>query len=507
MPLAALLAKHQEFIIDEWVRRLHGSVSGRYSERPLEELFVTVSKANAGSHAVLVHNDYSLIDRHIEWITRLRLDGGFSLSEVQNAYELYRTILVPILLKELSGDELLRTISKLNECLFYTITRFSNYFQSLHEEQIQMHARGLQREVEKRTRELAESESKYRVLVEEINDGYFVNQNGRIVFANKAFCDLHGYTIEEMMGKPYTDIVAEKSMTGVRKLYERRVASDDSKDQYVYLRLHKNGSTLPTENKVKGIAYQGAYAVAGICRDITERMKAEKCMREAERFAHIGKLTTSLAHEIRNPLCSVKLNSQVLIKNTPFRGNDKRRMEIIVHEISRLERILDDMLDFAKPLELKLQPGSIKKTIDGCLHTMDARIKEKAIQVRRRYSNHRLGPLLFDGERMEQALINGLINSIDAVEKGGTIGIATKVIPDKERSLMVEISDNGVGIGPEDMPYVFDPFYSSKRKGTGLGLVNVKKIVEAHGGRVEVAARRPKGTVLRLVFPLKEGSR
>jgi len=506
MPLASILAKHQDFIVSEWVRCLHESVSGRYSERPLDELYVTVSKANAGSHAVLVNNDYSLIDSHIEWITRLRLDGGFSLSEVQNAYELYRTILVPILIKELSGEELVTTLNKLNECLFYTITRFSKYFQSLHEGEIRAHARNLEREVEERTRELAESESKYRLLVEGINDGYFVNQNGRIVFANQAFCDLHGYTIEEMMEKAYTDIVAEKSVAGVRRLYERRASGEDSKDQYIYLRLHKNGQALPTENKVKRIFYQGAYAIAGICRDITERMKTEKRVREAERFAHIGKLTTSLAHEIRNPLCSVKLNSQILLKNTGFKGYDKRRMEIVVHEISRLERILDGMLDFAKPLELRLQPGSIKETIDSCVRSMEARIREKEIRVRRRYSNHRLGPLLFDGERIEQALINVLINSIDAVDKGGTIRIATRVLAENGRSLMVEISDDGGGIASEDLPYVFDPFFSSKKKGTGLGLVNVKKIVEAHGGRAEAASRKPRGTVLRLIFPLKEGS-
>ncbi|HUJ68916.1 MAG TPA: RsbRD N-terminal domain-containing protein, partial [Syntrophorhabdales bacterium] len=120
MALASILREHEDAIVKEWIRRLHESTSQRYGDRPLEELHATVSMANAGSHAVLVNNDYSLINRHIEWITRLRLEGGFSLSEVQSAYELYRTILVPILLKELSGNELLATMNKLNECLFYT---------------------------------------------------------------------------------------------------------------------------------------------------------------------------------------------------------------------------------------------------------------------------------------------------------------------------------------------------------------------------------------------------
>ncbi len=137
---------------------------------------------------------------------------------------------------------------------------------------------------------------------------------------------------------------------------------------------------------------------------------------------------------------------------------------------------------------------------------MDERLREKEIRVRRRYSNHRLSHLLFDGERMEQALINVLINSIDAVGKGGMIEIKTEILGGKSRSLIVEISDDGKGIAPEDLPYVFDPFFSSKKKGTGLGLATVKKIIEAHGGRVDAGPREPKGTHLRLIFPAKEGS-
>jgi PAS domain S-box-containing protein len=502
MPLASILRKHQPDIISEWIRRLHESVAARYRQRPFDELFVTVSRANQANYAVLVDEDYSLINAHIEWITRLRLEGGFSLSEVQHAYELYRTTLTPILLKELRGDELVNTMERLNECLFYTITRFSNYFQSLHEEQIRTHAENLERDVAERTRELAESESKYRVLAEEISDGYFVNQKGRIVFANQAFCDLHGYTPQEMAGMPYTETIAPRSLTAVRRLYEKRMAGEDSRDLYTYLRRHRNGKAIPTENKVKRILYQGDYAVAGICRDITERMKIEKRIREAERFAYIGKLTTSLAHEIRNPLCSVKMNSQILLKNTGFKGNDKRRMEIVVNEISRLERILDEMLDFAKPLNLRMQRGSIAKVIDSCLETMEVRIGEKGVGIKRAYSNHRLRSLVFDEEKMEQAIINVLINSIDALGPGGTIEIATKVLGEKEKSLRLEITDDGPGISAEDLLYVLDPFFSGKKKGTGLGLANVKKIMEAHGGRVDVASKEPAGTMLRLTLPV-----
>ncbi|MBA4416439.1 MAG: hypothetical protein C0392_00800 [Syntrophus sp. (in: bacteria)] len=503
MGLEDILTTYRDEIIEGWIRLLHSAVSERYAERPLDELLFTVSRANDANFAVLVHNDYSRIDDHIEWITKIRLEGGFSLSEIQNAYEIYRTTLVPMLVKELDGTELFRSLERTNECLLYTIKKFSNYYQSLHDKEIRDHTENLEREVEKRTRELAESESKYRVLVEEINDGYFVNQKGVIVFANQAFCDLHGYTPQEVIGKPYTDIVAFKSLSIVQKLYEKRMSGEDTKDLYVYLRRHKNGNVLPTENKVKRILYQGKYAVAGICRDITERMETERRIRESERLAHIGKLTTSLAHEIRNPLSSVKMNSQIILKNTALDDNDTRRMEIVVLEISRLERILDEMLDFARPVRLNLVPVSINMIMDTCLEIMDARIRDKDLSVNRRYAK-RLPTVLADQEKIEQALINILLNAIEALPERGRIEVATKQLRTDNRALQITITDDGPGINTEDLPYIFDPFYSNKKRGTGLGLSNVKKIVEAHGGTGYVAPRKPHGTRVTLTIPLKE---
>jgi PAS domain S-box-containing protein len=503
MNFTEILKKHRKHIVDEWVHRLHTEVSDRYAVRPLGELFSTVSKANDGNYALLIHNDFSKINEHIEWITNLRLKGGFSLSEVQNAYELYRTVLFPILPNELDEKDLRDALKRMNCTLFYTITKFSDFFQSLHEKHLRDYAQNLEGEVENRTKELAESESKYRVLVEEINDGYFVNQNGHIVFANQAYCDLHGYSPQEMFGKPYTDLIAPRSLPMVRRLYEKRVAGEDSKDLYVYLRRHKNGSALPTENKVKDILYQGEHAVAGICRDITERMVTERRIRESERLAHIGKLTTSLAHEIRNPLSSVKINSQIILKNTEFDGNDNRRMEIIVQEISRLERILDEMLDFARPVKLKLEPVSINGLMDSCLEIMDARMREKNIAVKKLYTK-KLPKILVDHEKIEQAVINVLLNAVEVLPEDGHIEVVTKRLRTDGGALQVEISDDGPGVSREDFPYIFDPFFSNKKKGTGLGLSNVKKIIEAHGGEGRVVLLKPHGTRVSLTIPFKE---
>ena len=504
MNLQSILKKYREQIIKEWIDHLHSGVSERYKKRPLDELLITVTAAYDASCSVLLKNDFSKIACHIEWITKSRLQGGFSLSEVQNAYELFRVFLLPVLAKELVGVQLSNAIDKLNRCLFYTVTRYSNYFQALHEKEIRDHAENLEREVENRTKELAESEAKYRLLIEEINDGYFVNQNGNIIFANKAFCEIHGYKTGEVIGRPYIDFIAAESKEEVKRLYEDRIANEgQAQDLYMYYRLHKNGTNLPTENKVKLIIYQGKSAVAGICRDITERMEMEKRMRESESLVHIGQLTTSLAHEIRNPLSSVKMNIQILLKNVAFNGNDKRRMEIMSTEISRLEKILAEMLDFAKPLRLYLEPTSINDVIDSCLDIMDVKMKEKDILVKKKYSK-RIPQVMLDRDKLEQAIINVLLNSVEALSSGGEIGILTRKETSNGSSIRVEITDNGPGITEEDLLYVFDPFFSNKKKGTGLGLSNAKKIIEAHGGKVSLTARQGQGIHFCLTIPTRE---
>jgi len=503
MDFQEILKNYRKRIVDEWIHRLHSEVSERYAVRPLDELVHTVSRANEGNYALLIHNDFSKINEHIQWITNLRLNGGFSLSEVQNAYELYRTVLLPILPDEMAEKDLQNALKRMNYTLFYTITKFSNYFQSLHEKHLRDYAQNLEGEVENRTKQLVESESKYRVLVEEINDGYFVNQNGRIVFANQAFCDLHGYSYEEMLGKRYDDLIASKSISIVRRLYEKRMAGEDTEDLYIYFRRHKNGGTLPTENKVKKIFYQGEYAVAGICRDITERIETEKRIRESERLAHIGQLTTSLAHEIRNPLSSIKMNSQIILKNIEFDGNNKRRMEIVVDEISRLERILGEMLDFARPVKLDLEPAAINSVIDDCLEIMDARMREKGVTLKKRYSRS-LPQIPVDYEKIEQAIFNVVLNAVEAFTEGGHIEITTRRLRGDGGGIRIEINDDGPGISAEDLPFVFDPFFSNKKKGTGLGLSNVKKIMEAHGGSGTVAIRKPHGTRVSLTIPFRE---
>lgn len=504
--LRETLERHRWRIIREWALRLHSEVSERYASRPIEELFSTCREATDANFAMLVEGDYSKIDAFIEKIAKMRLQAGFPLSDVQRAFELYRSVLLPILLEELEGGKLYEALKRLNDGLCYTICKFSDYFQSLHEQQIKEYASDLEREVEKRTRELVESENKYRLLVEEMNDGYFVVQGERIVFANRAFCDMHGYEPEEVLQKPYTGFIAPESLEEVKKAFKRLRQRTEGGSLVVYLRLHRDGRRLPTESKVKVINYQRERAVAGICRDITERVEMERRMRESERLAHLGRLAAMLAHEIRNPLSSIKINIQVLLNKLNLNGNDKRRMEIMAHELARLERILEEMLDLGRPVPLELRPASLNAVVEASIGVLEGKIQEKKLLVRK-HLQRRLPRVLLDPDRLEQALINVLLNSIEVLPEGGQIDVSTRLLrdgdPSGSLSVEVKVEDNGPGVPESDLPFIFDPFFSKKGKGTGLGLTTVKRIVEAHGGQVKAMLRRPTGLSVVMQMPVR----
>lgn len=507
MDFKVFLDRYHDAIIREWKRRLRSDVSPRYSNRPAEEYEQTINAAFDAYYCALVFNDYSRIDDVVQEIGKFRFQAGFTLSEVQKAFEMFGYLVIPRIVKDMAGSvlEIIAAIDRVQVCLNYTIHLFSDFFQALSEKEIRNYAQMLEIKVRDRTRELVESEAKYRTLVEEIRDGYFVNQDGKIVFSNKAFSDMHGYTVDEVIGRPYTDFVAPESLAEVMKTYRSRIENRKSREHYLYFRRHKDGRSLPTENKVVLTVYDGKKAALGICRDITERLEIEKRFREAENLAHIGEITTSLAHEIRNPLSAARMSVQMLLKSDSFKGHEKRRLEILDQEVGRLNKIVSEMLDFAKPMKFDLKPGSLIDLITSCLDAIDTRMLEKGIVVTTKFPG-KLPLVNMDHEKMEQAVINILLNAVEAVEGQGTIDITIKSTRDPDAGIAVSITDNGYGIDPGSMPYIFDPFFTRKTKGTGLGLANAKKIIEAHGGNIELVPAEPSGTRAIFTIPAIKGA-
>ncbi len=350
---------------------------------------------------------------------------------------------------------------------------------------------------------LKESENKYLTLVEEITDGYFVIQDGRIVFVNQAFCLMHGYTVDEVLGKPFETFVDEESREEVADTYSRIRHHSDVSRLFEYLRLTKNSDRLFTEMSVKTRYYEKQLVRIGICRDITERIQMEQKIRRTERMADIGKITTSLSHEIRNPLSTIKLNLQMLDKKHQFPQSGNRHIEIAVNEMMRLEGILSEILDFAKPLRLQMDHCKIYKIIDSCLELLEEKLKLKLISVNFDYDS-RIPPISADHKKLSQAFLNLLLNAYEASPKGAKLWITCTLLEKKVDDCYIQfcLKDEGIGIDKKQLRDIFQPFYTTRTEGTGLGLTNTKRIIEAHGGWVEASNRQTKGAQFKLLLPV-----
>jgi len=498
--LVEWLREHRQEFLEEWAERL-SVLSISYRQRSRSELAETVADAYDANWDVLDGCRLERIDNFINFITELRLKAGFPLCDVQRSFELFRSILVRRLTEQGLMELLAQSMEAVNACLAYTIHRFSDHFQRMHERTLRTYAENLEREIGLRTAELAESERRYKTLVEEIIDGYFVVQNQLIVFANQAFCRMHGTAMEDVLGRPFLAFVAPECRKNLLGAYLGVIEGRPEQGQIHYTRLGVPADQAATEVKARVVDLGDGPVIIGICRDISERVAMESKIREHERLAYVGHLSASLSHEIRNPLSSIKMNLQILARKLDLGGYDLRRLEITVHEVSRLESILCQLLDVARPLTITRSPVNLSTLANGCVELLEAKAQAKEIRIIRRYSQS-LPVAQLDGSKLEQALINLLLNAIDATPEGGRITVWTKAtVAGKDRFLELGVRDSGTGIDAEQMSHLFTPFYTGKPQGSGLGLSNVKRIVDAHSGEIGVRSRKGRGATFVVRLP------
>jgi PAS domain S-box-containing protein len=489
-------------IIEEWVNTLQ-TLSPSYSKRPREELAGTVTEAFHANLEFLSFSRLTRMERFIDYITEKRLTAGFPLSDVQKAFELFRVVVTRKLLAQRRFVLAAQSLEAINGSLSYTIHRFSDHFQDMHERSIRQHAQNLEQEIGIRTAELAESERRYKTLVEEINDGYFVIQNGCITFANQAFCRMHLTTPGSVVGQPFLRFVAAEWRERLRSEYLDTSAGGPAASTMEYIRLGCDPERGHTEIKAKTVDLGNGPVTIGVCRDISERVAMELKVRENERLAYVGHLAASLSHEIRNPLSSINMNLQILSDTLHLDGFDQRRLDITVREVSRLENILRQLLDLSRPVSIELSVADVHELVQSCVDLVEPKTSEKNLQIVQRYPR-RLPSCKLDARKLQQALLNLILNAIEVTDEGSRILIfAEKICSSGNEYLELGVRDSGPGVDPAIAARLFDPFYTTKAQGSGLGLSNVKRIVEAHQGTVEVRSCRGPGATFVMRLPWK----
>ena len=231
-----------------------------------------------------------------------------------------------------------------------------------------------------------------------------------------------------------------------------------------------------------------------------ELRTSEERLLRAERLATAGQLAAAVAHDIRNPLSSMRMQTQILRTRLQPGEANQELLAFILREMDRVERVVRGLLDLVKPAELDVRPVHVNELVEQALGIMQTQLAHRKISVERRL-DPAVPIAVLDADRIVQALLNVMANAADAMPTGGTL---TSVTAPTEggAAVRIEISDDGQGVRPEIRPKVFDAFFTTKPEGTGLGLANARSIVERHGGSIELLPRDGRGTRAVITLPV-----
>lgn len=351
-------------------------------------------------------------------------------------------------------------------------------------------------------RELDEKEKKYRSLFERSIDPIFLaNIDFKILDVNESFSQFFGYSGKQSLSLSLSQIFADE------KDYEflRSELNDDDqvKDFEVVLMNQRGEKKICMINCVFIPDQTSDFCCyQGIIYDLTLRKKAEKDMLVAERLSMTGKLARTIAHEVRNPLTNLNLALEHLRDEMP-KDNEAVQLysEIIERNAKRIDTLITEMLNSSKPKDLNLELADVTDILNDTILLATDSINLHQIKLEKNYAKS-LPRILVDREKLKIAFLNIIVNAVDAMERGkGELRVDVQL---NLSTIIVRISDNGKGIPAEDLEKLFDPFFTEKPGGMGLGLTSTKNILSSHNATVEVESTVKKGTSFIIYFKLAE---
>jgi two-component system sporulation sensor kinase A len=317
--------------------------------------------------------------------------------------------------------------------------------------------------------------------------------SGMFIEVNEVAYARLGYTYEEMLNmSPFEIDVHEKEE--VLKIIDN--VNNNETTTFETVHICKDGSQIPVEIKTHTLYENGDKYILSVCRDISERKKSEEFYVNSEKLSIIGKLAASIAHEIRNPLTSIK-GFLKLSKEGVFTLTDSDMYSILDTEIDRIETIASELLILGKPVENNLKVLDIGQLLNEVCIVMQSQANIENIIMQ---SDHIDGQLYCEciEEQIKQVFMNLIKNALEAVRENGIITISAYSNIDE---IIIKIADNGTGIPSNIKSKIGEPFYTTKEKGTGLGLMACYKIVNQHEGKVEFNSTEGIGTTFTIRLP------
>ena len=338
-----------------------------------------------------------------------------------------------------------------------------------------------------------------QVIASMANGILSLDTEGRIASYNQPAIELLGLTENEVKGKNLESLI-DFAVCGIQKTLKDCVLVLDQEIFY----KNKTGDVIPLALSSTPIldeagTCQGAVIVL---RDLSDIKKLEEKVRRSEKLAAVGQLAAGVAHEIRNPLSSIRGFAQFLSHSLKDRPQDKEYAETMVIEVDRINGVVANLLTFARPTTVEISPTVISELVEHCVRLVEADAVSRGVNVQMKISD--LAKLPLDANQITQALLNLLLNALQALPPKGNIEIGAE-LDGTDARLHLWVKDDGPGIPNNLMEKIFEPFYTTHEKGTGLGLAIVHKIAENHNGEVRVNSPPPgmtQGSCFSIFLPI-----
>ncbi|MBW5448022.1 PAS domain S-box protein [Cohnella sp. CFH 77786] len=320
---------------------------------------------------------------------------------------------------------------------------------------------------------------------------------GKVTRVNKAFEKMFGWNEEDVLGQSLSHLTQEhwRECDEIRD----RILRGEAVADHETVRLTKNGESVDVSITVSAIRDEGGeiVGIAEIARNITARKHTEEVIRRSEKLAVIGQLAAGVAHEIRNPLTTVRGFVQLQQQTGKLTAS---HLEVMMSELDRINFIVSEFLVLAKPQAKQFQPADLRSLMTDVVMLLDPLANMGSVEI-----DYRLPPvvpaLICEPNQLKQVFINVLKNGVEAMPQGGTITIEMAHEPEEDK-VVVLIRDQGCGIPEEEMSRIGEPFFTSKPSGNGLGLMVSQKIIANHKGTMAIRSKRGEGTTVEIRLPV-----
>ncbi len=351
-------------------------------------------------------------------------------------------------------------------------------------------------------RSLARMRTYTENVLESMTDALIsIDSQNNIVTLNRRAAEILGREERELRGKNIADVLGKDA----QQIIIREGTRAAIRDREIEVN-HRPGEGIPLSLSAATLKDEKGRGMGFVLllRDMREIRELQEKVRRSERLASLGRLAAGMAHEIRNPLSSIRGFAQFFMQRFKAEEKEKEYASVMVKEVDRLNRVIAELLDFAKPRKPNREPHCLEEILNYSLKLLEPELNRKQIKVER-ILEPGLGPARVDRDQLSQAFLNLLLNSLESMGEGGKLRVVLeKKIENGEEAQRISITDSGRGIPQEDLGKVFEPFFSTKRGGTGLGLAIVHQIIEQHQGEISVESREGQGTTFHITLPLKD---